>query len=76
MTLNRRNLIVLAALGSAGLLLAAFGFQHLGDLPPCKMCIWQRWPHGAALGIGLIGALFPHRSALAFLIDGKEPEHG
>jgi len=36
------------------MLLAAFGFQHLGELPPCKMCIWQRWPHVAAVGLGIL----------------------
>lgn len=43
-------------LGPALLLGGALGFQHLGALPPCEMCMWQRWPHLAALGLGL-GAL-------------------
>jgi disulfide bond formation protein DsbB len=50
--MTQRNLILLATLGSAALLLGAFGFQHLGGLPPCKMCLWQRWPHAAAVVIG------------------------
>ena len=49
-----RNLALLAALGSAGMLLGAFAFEHLGDLPPCKMCIWQRWPHGLAAALGVV----------------------
>ncbi|MDF1728920.1 MAG: disulfide bond formation protein B [Sulfitobacter sp.] len=48
----RTNLII-ATLGSAALLLGAFAFQHLGGLAPCKMCLWQRWPHAAAVLIGL-----------------------
>ena len=48
-----------AALGSAGLLVAALGFQYLADLPPCPMCIWQRWPHLAAVGIGLVLLVLP-----------------
>jgi disulfide bond formation protein DsbB len=40
---------------SAILLLGAFAFQYLGGLAPCEMCIWQRWPHGAAILFGLIG---------------------
>jgi len=36
------------------LLLGAFAFQYLGGLAPCEMCIWQRWPHGAAIFFGLI----------------------
>lgn len=48
-----RKLVFLAAAGSAALLLGALGFQYLGDLPPCKLCIWQRYPHAAAVVIGV-----------------------
>jgi disulfide bond formation protein DsbB len=41
---------------SAVLLLGALAFQYLGGLPPCEMCLWQRWPHGAAILLGLGGA--------------------
>lgn len=47
--MTRTALIWLAGLGSAALLIAAFAFQHLGGLAPCKLCLWQRWPHGAAV---------------------------
>ena len=40
---------------SAALLLGAFASQYLGGLAPCEMCIWQRWPHGAAILFGLVG---------------------
>lgn len=56
---TRRGLIALAVLGSALLLLAAFGFQHLGGLAPCEMCLWQRWPHGVAIVIGAVALAFP-----------------
>ncbi|MFC6637964.1 disulfide bond formation protein B [Sulfitobacter sp. JBTF-M27] len=52
--MTRKTLILLATLGSAALLLGAFGFQHIGGLLPCKMCLWQRWPHAAAVVIGTI----------------------
>jgi disulfide bond formation protein DsbB len=42
---------------SLALLLGAFAFQYLGGLAPCEMCIWQRWPHGAAILLGLGGGL-------------------
>ncbi|NNE88394.1 MAG: disulfide bond formation protein B [Silicimonas sp.] len=51
-----RRLMYLAAAGSAALLIGAFIFQALG-YAPCKLCIWQRWPHGAAVGAGLLVAL-------------------
>ena len=49
--LDRRTLIGLATLGSMALLGGAFFFQFLG-YAPCKMCLWQRWPHAAAIVIG------------------------
>jgi len=52
--MSRNSWLLLAIGGSAGLLLGAFAFQYLGGLAPCKMCIWQRWPHGLAIVIGLI----------------------
>ena len=52
--MTQRGLILLATLGSAGLLLGAFAFQYIGGYPPCKMCYWQRWPHGAAVLIGVL----------------------
>ena len=45
--------ILLAVLGSVALLLGALGFQFIGDLAPCHMCIWQRWPHLLAILLGI-----------------------
>jgi disulfide bond formation protein DsbB len=36
------------------MLLGAYAFQHLGGMAPCKLCLWQRWPHAAAILIGVI----------------------
>ena len=47
--------MLLAGAGSAALLLGALGFQYLGGLAPCPLCLWQRWPHGAAVVIALLG---------------------
>jgi disulfide bond formation protein DsbB len=49
---------------STVLLLGAFAFQYLGGLPPCEMCIWQRWPHGAAILLGVGGAALAATGAL------------
>jgi disulfide bond formation protein DsbB len=51
---RRFSLIILAAGGSAALLLGAFAFQYIGGMSPCTLCLWQRWPHGAAVVIGLL----------------------
>jgi disulfide bond formation protein DsbB len=52
-----RPVTVAAGLGalSAALLLGALGFQYLGRLPPCELCLWQRWPHLAAAIVGILG---------------------
>lgn len=42
-----------AAIGSAALLGGAYLYQLAGYLP-CTMCIWQRYPHGVAIALGLM----------------------
>jgi len=58
--MTRTRLILAAAGGSLAVLLGAFGFQLLGYVP-CQMCLWQRWPHGAAVAIGLLALMLPGR---------------
>ncbi|MEO1563053.1 MAG: disulfide bond formation protein B [Pseudomonadota bacterium] len=48
-----------AGLGSGLLLIGAFWFQYGEGLAPCKMCIWQRYPHGAAVALGLLALFLP-----------------
>ncbi len=56
---RKRLLVLVAASGSAALLLGAWGFQYIGGLAPCKMCIWQRYPHGVAVILGALAFAFP-----------------
>jgi disulfide bond formation protein DsbB len=57
-----RQIALFAGLASAAMLLGAWGFQYIGGMAPCKMCIWQRWPHGIAFSIGLVAwAWLPNR---------------
>jgi disulfide bond formation protein DsbB len=56
----RNLLILLSAGGSAALLAGAYLFQALG-YPPCAMCLWQRWPHFAAILIGILALKYPGR---------------
>lgn len=58
--MTRQNLIRLAAFGSFALLAGAYTFQAFG-YPPCTMCYWQRWPHIAAIGVGIAATLIPAR---------------
>lgn len=56
MVLTRYNILILvAAGGSAALLLGALAFQYIGGLAPCALCIWQRWPHLVAVLLGALG---------------------
>ncbi|KIN60883.1 disulfide bond formation protein DsbB [Sulfitobacter noctilucae] len=52
--MTQKHLILLGTIGSFAVLAGAFGFQHLGGLAPCKLCLWQRWPHAAAVIIGAV----------------------
>lgn len=54
--MSRRELMLIAAAGSFVLLAGAFVFQYLG-YAPCKLCIWQRWPHGVAIAVGAISVV-------------------
>lgn len=58
--MTRTQIVMTAAGGSALLLVGAFMFQLLG-YPPCKMCIWQRWPHAVAFVIGICFFALPYR---------------
>lgn len=63
--MTRTQLILLASFGSVALLAGAFIFQAIG-YAPCKMCLWQRWPHAAAVVIGAVAVAVGYR-ALAYL---------
>ena len=57
-----RNLyIIIAAGGSAALLIGVFGFEYIGGLLPCQLCLWQRWPHVLATLLGVLALALPHR---------------
>ncbi|QYZ71611.1 disulfide bond formation protein B [Neotabrizicola shimadae] len=70
--MSRNFLVVLATLGSAAVLGGAFFFQYGMGLLPCQLCLWQRWPHGAAVLAGVLALvtrwrLWPWVGALATL---------
>lgn len=51
MTLKHLSIILLVL--PSALLLGALGFQYIGGLAPCDLCIDQRWPHLFAAIMGL-----------------------
>ena len=69
----------LAFLLPAGLLGGALISQYGFGLYPCEMCMWQRWPHLAAiilalpalmLGLKPLSRLLVFAAALAILVSG------
>ncbi len=74
--MTRNSLIFIAAGGSFALLAGAFLFQAIG-YAPCQLCLWQRWPHAAAIVIGALvlaagfsGRLWAWLGALAAATTG------
>ena len=57
--MTRTRLALAAALGSAALLFAALVFEHGFGMAPCALCIWQRWPHLAAVAFGGLAMVVP-----------------
>lgn len=41
------------------------GSQYIGGLIPCEMCIWQRWPHAAAIVLAALAFTAPASSSRA-----------
>lgn len=86
--LSFRTTFLLLALAAAGALGTAFIAQYAYDKLPCELCLWQRWPYGAALVLalagffiqpkyspallGLIGVVMLGSAALAFFHIGVE----
>ena len=66
----------LALIIPGALMAGALGSQYIGGLVPCEMCLWQRWPHYAAIGLAALAFVLPQRAlvwlaALAILISGS-----
>jgi disulfide bond formation protein DsbB len=55
--LDSVQLALFLGLASLALIFGALGFQYLARLPPCEMCMWQRYPHFAAAFVGISGAI-------------------
>lgn len=57
--MTAKTWMMLAAAGSAAMLIGALGFQYLGEMPPCKMCYWQRYGHVGAALAGAVALVVP-----------------
>ncbi len=50
--------VIVAAAGALGV---AFLAQYVGGLAPCPLCLYQRYPYGVAVALGLLGLLLTSR---------------
>lgn len=68
------SIALFVGLGAFALILGALGFQYLDRLPPCEMCMWQRYPHiaAAAAGIGgfllVAGGILPRKAGTVLVL--------
>src|SRR5262249_19590848 len=63
-------LVILAALVALG---TAFFAQLVGGLAPCPLCLWQRYPYGAAIGLAALSLLLapaPKPARLLLALSG------
>lgn len=60
--------VILAA--SAAILGTALASQYVGGLAPCELCIVQRWPYAAAIGLSLVALTAIRRPAARTLVVG------
>jgi disulfide bond formation protein DsbB len=59
---------LIALLLPVALLGGALASQYLGGLHPCEMCIWQRWPHAAAIVLAALAFTAPAESSRARML--------
>ncbi|MFT7369716.1 MAG: disulfide bond formation protein DsbB [Alteromonas macleodii] len=67
--MTKSDYIKIAAIGSFALIASAFAFQSLG-YAPCKMCLWQRYPHFIAMFIGLLALVLTRLQTQLAILGG------
>ena len=64
-----RQALLFSGLISFSLLASAISFEFFYDLVPCKLCIWQRWPHVIIVVVMLLGLSVPNKTWILLLIS-------
>jgi len=65
---SRRQLIALIGVVSLALIAGAWFFELVLHLRPCKLCLEQRMPHYAAIGLALAGLVLARSPRLQWLV--------
>lgn len=68
MPLMKTRWIVLVGLGCAALIAGAWFFEIVWGLRPCKLCLEQRVPHYAAIGVVVAAIAFARTLQLQWLV--------
>jgi disulfide bond formation protein DsbB len=55
---------IFVLVASVAVLGSALAAQYWGGLAPCELCLKERWPWTAAIGIAIVGAMTASRRAL------------
>jgi disulfide bond formation protein DsbB len=63
-----RTLAVLAALAAAAGLAFAYALEVWAELPPCALCLLERWPYRIVIVLGLFAAVAPARLVRSILL--------
>jgi disulfide bond formation protein DsbB len=63
-----RTLAVLAALAAAAALGVGYALEVWAELPPCALCLLERWPYRFVIVLGLLAAVAPTRLVRFILV--------
>ncbi len=63
-----RRIILLVGLGSLALIAGAWFFELVWGLAPCKLCLEQRLPHYAAIGLSIAGLALARSTRLQLFV--------
>ncbi len=63
-----RTSAVLAALAAAAALAFVYALEVWAELPPCALCLLERWPYRIVIVLGLLAAVAPPRLIRFILI--------
>ena len=69
MEISFRQALLFSGVISFFLLASAITFEFFYDLAPCKLCIWQRWPHVIIIAIMLLGLSILNKTWVLLLIS-------
>ena len=65
-----KNPSLVAIIYSSSLLIIALAFEYVGNLTPCQMCIWQRWPHFGVIVICFLSLFIKNHYNKLLLLAG------